>query len=1657
MRRFLASVLLALFVSEGAITPAEAQALRVPSRSEIIAAAQPLTSAVKGSFGYALITGQESRYVEMHAAAPTPLPRMSHGTQRPSVVDYRSVPRREMYGSPRFVRGEPSHPYFPIAAPPISVRIVNPVRPPEPIRAVASVHGKALPQSTKHAMVASSPTPAPPTTGLVRWWPYRSGPVPGVGSYMANIGTGNVVFAATDIDIPVRGVDLEFQRYYNSQSRHDAENDDGSVQSNFGDGWTNTYDAHLAASGGFTGAVANVVSVYDPTGARYDYTLNSVGTGGSATYTPPVGMQGTTLTFDGSCGMYWTLKNGIQFAFYAPFVTSCNSASDVGSMGRLVDIFGRNSNNYVHLAYSWNGGDSSSDNLSQITVTHQDGQYLTFEFAKFAGSAHSELAHIVRPDGDTIDFYYDSTTGTHLTEVSQPGHLTGALNSQYAYTSNWLLNYVCSPRYVAAASSGSNDGGCEYFRYASSDINGVTNNDLAEAWDWAWENFVPADGTSTPLQPNLNTGYYDINDQTYTYQSYPSSNSTWETQVADTDGHNDRYFIDAEGRLNQTDAYVGNASTNWLITYQTWESTNNNLVSIVEPSGNETNYAYYNGNVVAISQPGAALSQGAFHPTTLISYDQYNNVTAYCDPNQTNSEGLNWNGAQPYTTSNTLCPATAGATRYSWSYSNAEPYGELQSETNPLGYTTTYAYNTYGLPTSATGQQFSQLPSGAPSITPTQTATYNSTGTVATFSDGIGTRSMTYDNFNRVVSTADSDTGSPTTCTWYFPDGTVQATESPAQRAVVGSGQCNPSGNPDAYATTNTYDPDDNLISTTTYYDNTKGVTQYWYDGADRPVEVGQPTNSSGDDDLTRYIWDLSADGRTLQVGTGPAFAAHGNMYKTQRSYFTNGTYGQWQDVGGTAYDLVNRPTIKFAYQPFGSLQQWQTTYDQGNYVGYPTSRLDPMGVTTTVAYNSQGALQSLSFSDSTPSETYTYDADGHVAAIASSQYGTDQYAYDAAGDVTSYQEGTAAGMTSQAQLQYTYYPTGWRSSMTINASALPSTETLKYAYQANGLRSMLNVGNWGAFAWTYSSAGRELTQTDPYTNDTLAANANVSARTVGPLTMTYNNYGQISWMKFPGGVQLGQNQAFTYDPEGEITGYGIMQAGLTGSTTSLPTATTLAYDVRGRLVGQGASAPAGSGSTPNEVYQYDNATSMPPIDPLTGAGKAWSLGGPGTPSNGSCYVNGTTVYDAAGRFTNNYWTNNAQPCYYEGAQESQADSLSYDSLNQTTQDQQCGLISFGACTINSYTWGPSMTMRVFNTQACPLEVPGNELPCTQSQYTLHWDGSQLLFVTDSSGNLVQFNVESLSSAWCTTTGAPYACIASSLVTDRDFSGTVVDWHSSSGSAGTVVTPEVAYDKSYTYDGYKYTVTAVVSPQYPGDGTVVTPPTGNFIGMSRVDGYQIGFLTFQGVRAYSGYLGTWTTPDQYQGTFDNPLSQRAYAWEGNNPLAFVDPSGFDECGTITTSFNGQTIGGGGWGDSWICALNNLPSLAAAYAANDPTVQAFFYYNRIIFKTAAAHIYIQGCAFVGGGRCFTTNLCGQSVASQGLSYAPDIVNISGSVGVIAGDPQSVMTGSSLSGSAVGAELTLNKSGAMIGFAGGTAPASVTYTVAPTQTSRGFCGE
>lgn len=76
---------------------------------------------------------------------------------------------------------------------------------------------------------------------------------------------------------------------------------------------------------------------------------------------------------------------------------------------------------------------------------------------------------------------------------------------------------------------------------------------------------------------------------------------------------------------------------------------------------------------------------------------------------------------------------------------------------------------------------------------------------------------------------------------------------------------------------------------------------------------------------------------------------------------------------------------------------------------------------------------------------------------------------------------------------------------------------------------------------------------------------------------------------------------------------------------------------------------------------------------------------------------------------------------------------------------------------------------------------------------------------------------------------------------------------------------------------------------------LTTPAIGSgwTIGALRADGFNDGVNTIQGVRSYDANANQWTTPDAYAGSVHDPMTQKSYVWNGDNPVGYSDPTGYD--------------------------------------------------------------------------------------------------------------------------------------------------------------------
>lgn len=1377
-------------------------------------------------------------------------------------------------------------------------------------------------------------------TGMNHWWSYEEDSIPGVGTYMINVGTGNLVVQASDMSVPNKGVDLAFLRTYNSQSTHDYVNTDGSVPSNFGDDWTNTFDAHMATNS------AGNLSVFDVDGARYDYGGGYIN-GGTQCFTPPAG-QFATLCWDGANGYYWTKKDGSEYYFHSPTETTSPVLA-----GRIHEIFGRHHHNFLLFNYTTDQGEPATyQYLNTITVTTEDGRVATLNFGivQYTAGVARELANIVYPDGSTTVSYLYTVNGANntigVTEVDEPGNgsITGwqnnAIPQQYTYT-NGRMDKVSSPRWAtslgpAPAPLASPTDGVQlefYFNSTSSSIAKVTYTGNMDPSIPSVSNGAPSSVPAQQVQSGYSAQPFLYRTVTVAYQSASSescvsSTATAATDWSDTDGHHTAYCTDASQRVVESHHYTGDSAPgpSYITLQENWDSLND-AVSAIDASGNKTDYAYdNNGNLLAAAGPAV----GGIRATSLYQYDANNNVVAYCDPVWSNANNDDWAPPAPPN----QCSIGSGVTVLQWSppVAGADPFGELTKITTPLGYNEKLAYsplsqqggNDYGLPVSVTGDSFTQDNNVVNS--PVQSFTYDSAGDLVCYSKGGGTWALQYDALNRPIEIADPDDGSSlsvTQCTkqsnskvivsysQYFANGAVQYDETPLQRALDISQSKANFTNAHAF----TYDSDGDQLTESTQFGNQSGLKLQFYDAADREVEVVlqyDPRIFAGPFDYgatgnydsyvvpwaTRYLYDLTKGG-VVALSGGSSFAAHGNLFSTQEYLPSTGSYA-FLDTKGNAYDALDRPTSKYSYigssscngdcsQPYAFSSITYDTDTNGSTLGLPRLQCNSLGWCKEFGYDAEGRMTGTTYSGDkgvTANATMTYTLNGQLASDTSTGIGTESYVYDNDHRLSEKIEASGDGVSGASNLTYGYYGNGTRESVSVSPQIAPgfvASHILDYSYGADGSLDEEDVAfpynglnQAYKFVWTYTSAGRLLTRVE----------GTPSAPTsVGSIAETYDTSGLLLTSTIPAGAY----SSFVRDPEGEIVSYNV-----TG-TASGGAALVRTISARGEIL---ENSPHARDQAADGLLLGQSYVCPPNLCPGRQRNLAWvpsnvqygtrsdamitELISPKDCENDVCTGGaiGEYQYDTNGRQT----TASAS-----WGLESGAYTRSYDAddhlISQVDGTWPTGWLAATTNGDNGYVWGPnghpSKIGYVLGSGTYPNVTYGS-----LTYDTLHWDGDSLLFETDSNDNVDGIFIGKLAAITQPGTG-PFT------VFDRDPDGSVVSEHNSSTTYGALNADNML--QRFGVDQYVSQSAGFV----PGATSLaLIGNVGSGVGLGTVadpmlpDGVTDGTNTFQGGRTFDSSIGSWIQPDADSGEVGDPMSQRSYVWNRNNPVAFSDPSGF---------------------------------------------------------------------------------------------------------------------------------------------------------------------
>ena len=608
------------------------------------------------------------------------------------------------------------------------------------------------------------------------------------------------------------------------------------------------------------------------------------------------------------------------------------------------------------------------------------------------------------------------------------------------------------------------------------------------------------------------------------------------TAVCAPDGRTLTLAHDNAGHVTSVTDVLGRV---WAYAY----SAAGDLESVTDPMGGLTQYDY------DVSHRLLSLTDANGHVVVTNTYDANGRVATQGD-----ARGEATTYTYDLGTRTTYVrDALGGTTSYVY---DAEH--RVVSKTSPLGATTTTDYNDQNLKTKLTDasghatryayDDRGNLVSTTNAAGDTAFATYNSTNDPLTRTDFIGyswhfdydsggnltrqtdqlgrSASFTYNNEGEALTSTDS-LGRTTSYEWDVSGNLLSVLTPLGARtgyAYDAAGRCTAITDPTGEVWSNVYDANDRLTSTTDPLGNT---TARAYDAVGNCIAS---TDAMGG--TTRYAYDERND--VVKV-TDALSAETGYTYDALRRLccVTDAN----TDTTVYAYDADGRRTS--ATDPLG--RAYSTEYDPAGNV---TTITDAMGRTTRYSYDSLDHVTTVD----KPGETevsFTYDADGRKLTTTDAR-GTTIRSYDAMGHLI--------------------------------AVAAPDGKTISYEYDSVGERSSLTYPDGRQTHYTFDDDGRLISARGPSGDDTT-----YTYRTDGSLlnqvlpngvngSYDYDSAGRLTSIVWQKGTLTLLAIEYTRDASGNPTVIGDSRIG----------ETDYAYDAAGRLISE-------STSSDSTVYGYDS------------------------------------------------------------------------------------------------------------------------------------------------------------------------------------------------------------------------------------------------------------------------------------------------------------------------------------------------------------------------------------------------------------------------------------------------------------------------------------
>lgn len=543
-------------------------------------------------------------------------------------------------------------------------------------------------------------------------------------------------------------------------------------------------------------------------------------------------------------------------------------------------------------------------------------------------------------------------------------------------------------------------------------------------------------------------------------------------------------------------------------------------------------------------------------------------------------------------------------------YAYLPTVNELESYTDANGNTDTYCYGAQ--PNPCLGAQTGSLAqANNPNDAPIETESYNSSGQLASVTDGNGHTTYISDNTSAFQQTVIDPNGQLTTLYTYDSLGDMLQQDQIYNSVdhvtkFVYDSNGNPTSRTDPLSNIYgaTYDATGDLTSFT---DARLNKTTYGYDSSGDLTSITPPGTTTPQVSLTYDAnGNLSTEQYAGQNPTTYSYYPSGAVHTVTDplshtvtySYDSNGHLASVLDPNNhlTSFNVDaagltesitdgNNNTTLYGYDPMGHLTSIQdanghTRSFHYNALGQVDVATDADGHITAYTYDGNGRL--LQTTDRNGQLTsFAYDVDGHLQSQTLPGNDVTTYVYDAAGQMTSASnanvtdttvydlagepiaESTAPTATSnqpQSTLDYTYDPNGARRTMTGRATPTSAVNVTSYSYDALDRLATITDPASHAFTFGYSPASQLSTIQQPNPVD---------------VSLSQDGVGNLASITSTQGSTPLSSDTYTYLPNGAKQ-----------TDTNLVGTSTFGYDGANQLT----SASHPTLGPPNETYSYDGA-----------------------------------------------------------------------------------------------------------------------------------------------------------------------------------------------------------------------------------------------------------------------------------------------------------------------------------------------------------------------------------------------------------------------------------------------------------------------------------